>query len=86
MCDSISSTFRLRYDVCVGCKVALTSAPPPRLRIGTNRLKAKSLMTGTLRTTRVPHDSDSTEYDEAMIALDEHAGCYPVKGELRVRG
>lgn len=42
-------------------------------------------MTGTLRATRVPHDGDSAEYDEAMITLDEHAGCYPITGDLRVR-
>ncbi len=42
-------------------------------------------MTGTLRATRVPYDRNSAEYDEAMVTLDEHAGCYPVSGELRVR-
>ena len=42
-------------------------------------------MTGTLRATRVPYDRDSVEYDVAMDTLDEHAGCYPVSGELRVR-
>lgn len=41
-------------------------------------------MTGTLRATRVPYESDSAEYDEAMGVLDEHAGCYPIKGELQV--
>lgn len=41
-------------------------------------------MTGTLRATRVPYDRNSAEYDEAMDTLDEHAGCYPVSGELRV--
>ncbi|CBN76107.1 Endo-1,3-beta-glucanase, family GH81 [Ectocarpus siliculosus] len=46
-------------------------------------LRAKSPMTGTLRATRVPYESDSAEYDEAMGALDEHAGCYPIKGELQ---
>lgn len=42
-------------------------------------------MTGTLRATRIPYSSDSEEFDAAMDALDEHAGCYPIRGELRVR-
>lgn len=41
-------------------------------------------MTGTLRVTRVPYDGDSAEFDEAVATLDEHAGCYPTKGELKV--
>lgn len=42
-------------------------------------------MTGTLRATRVPYSSDSDEFDKAVDTLDEHAGCYPIRGELRVR-
>lgn len=42
-------------------------------------------MTGSIRATRVPYSSDSDEYDKAMDTLDEHAGCYPIRGELRVR-
>lgn len=42
-------------------------------------------MTGTLGATRVPYSSDSDEYDEAVDKLDEHAGSYPIRGELRVR-
>lgn len=67
------------------------TAPPPARRLASSRLiaphrlKAKSPMTGTLRAARVPYSSDSAEYDEAMDALDEHAGCYPIRGELRVR-
>eukprot|EP00903_Cladosiphon_okamuranus_P008293 g7980.t1 len=46
-------------------------------------LNAKSPMTGTLRAARVPYSSDSYEYDEAAKRLDEHAGSYPIRGELR---
>ena len=42
-------------------------------------------MTGSIRATRVPYSSDSDEYDKAVDTLDEHAGCYPIRGELRVR-
>eukprot|EP00752_Nemacystus_decipiens_P007462 g6667.t1 len=48
-----------------------------------SKLQAKSPMTGYLRATRVPVSSDSDEYDEAVGTLDEHAGCYPIRGELR---
>lgn len=49
-----------------------------------DRLKATSAMTGTIRAARVPYDDDTDEYDEAVALLDQHAGCYPTKAELRV--
>lgn len=42
-------------------------------------------MTGALRVTRVPYDSEHADYDYAIDLLDEHSGSYPLYGKAQVK-
>ena len=48
------------------------------------RLQSNTTMNGTLRATLVPYEKEDASHDAVVSILDEHAGSYPIEGEVSV--